>query len=164
MTDERAALKSEQLERIKQRDTFLNLNIVALGVVMAVALPGQRPAGIWLVVPWITAILGWAYLSNDDKVSAIARHLRLQVRPADVASAWETSNKGLLRPRIRWIADVATFLLSYIVPTPVALALFVVSTPGSPRTVGYVIMAVESAVTSTLAGFFVASALQRRRA
>lgn len=163
MTDERAALKSEQLERIKQRDTFLNLNIVALGLVTALALPGQRPAGIWLVVPWITTILGWAYLSNDDKVSAIARHLRLQVRPADVASSWETSRKGLLRPRIRWIADAATFMLSYVVPTPVALALFFVSTPGSPPTAGYVIMAVESTVTSSLAGVFVASALQRHR-
>jgi hypothetical protein len=36
MTDERATLKVEQPERIKYRDNFFNLNIVAVGVVAAI--------------------------------------------------------------------------------------------------------------------------------
>lgn len=162
--DERPTLKSEQLERIKQRDTFLNLNIVALGVVTAVAQPGQRSGGVWLIVPWITTILGWAYLSNDDKISAIARHLRLQVSPLDTASSWETSRKGLLPLRVRWYADVTVFVLSFVAPTPVAIVLFARNATGPWPVAVWVIAALESSVTAGLAAVYLISATRRRRA
>ncbi|OJF79860.1 hypothetical protein NS14008_12475 [Nocardia seriolae] len=162
MTDEHPTLKSEQLERIKLRDTFLNLNIVALGVVTAVGLPGQR-GGVWLIVPWITTILGWAYLSNDDKVSAIARHLRLQVSPIDVSGSWETSRKGLLPLRIRWFADVITFTLSFIAPTPAAITLYATSVHTSRPTVIYLVTALEAMATTALAAVYAMSAARRRR-
>ncbi|BEK95013.1 hypothetical protein [Nocardia seriolae] len=162
VTDEHPTLKSEQLERIKLRDTFLNLNIVALGVVTAVGLPGQR-GGVWLIVPWITTILGWAYLSNDDKVSAIARHLRLQVSPIDVSGSWETSRKGLLPLRIRWFADVITFTLSFIAPIPAAITLYATSLHTSRPTVIYLVTALEAMATTALAAVYAMSAARRRR-
>ena len=97
MTDERTALKAEQLERIKQRDTFLNLNIVAVGVVAAIAVQGQRQAAAWLVVPWVTLVLGWAYLSNDDKITAIGQHVRASLDPQAAERSWEVSDKGRAR-------------------------------------------------------------------
>src|SRR5690242_2433618 len=80
-------LKAEQLERIKQRDNFLNLNIVAIGVISSVAIQGSRRDVIWLLIPWVTFILGWVYLSNDDKITAIAQHL--DNAQSSSSSLWE---------------------------------------------------------------------------
>ncbi|MFE9321871.1 hypothetical protein ACIHDR_03565 [Nocardia sp. NPDC052278] len=158
MTDERTALKSEQLERIKQRDTFLNLNVVALGAISAIAMQSPKTGGVWLVGPWITAILGWAYLSNDDKVSAIARHLRAQV----ASTSWEAGHKGLLPRQARLLADALTFILSFTLPTPVAVALYAMTSKGAWPAVVCAIIAVEVIVTTGLIALYLASALRRR--
>jgi hypothetical protein len=131
VTDERSALKTEQLERIKQRDNFLNLNIVAVGVVAAVAVQSRPHAAAWLVVPWVTVVLGWAYLSNDDKVTAIGQHVRASLDQQTAEESWEASEKGLLPPAVRRVADAVVFLLSFVLPTPVALALYVASRSGT---------------------------------
>ena len=117
-------LKAEQLERIKLRDTFLNLNIVALGLITAIAVQGQRQAAAWLVVPWLMAIMGWAYLSNDDKITAIARHLKTTPDAQTTALSWEVSQKGLLPPWVRRVAETVVFLLSFVLPIPVSIALY----------------------------------------
>jgi hypothetical protein len=166
VTAEQAALKAEQLERIKQRDSFLNLNIVAVGVVTAIAVQGQRQAGAWLVIPWITVILGWAYLANDDKVTAIARHLADSLDPRSAAGSWETGAKGLLPPPVRRLADSVVFLFSFIIPTPVAVAMYVTGRSGMrtwfPQVV--VIVGVEATVGAGLCAAYVMSVRSRRRA
>jgi hypothetical protein len=163
VTDERSALKTEQLERIKQRDNFLNLNIIAVGVVAAIAVQGQRQAAAWLVVPWVTLVLGWAYLSNDDKVTALGQHVRASLDPQTAERSWEVSEKGLLPPPVRRLADAVVFLLSFVIPTPVALAMYVASRPGthtwSPAVVAVVVFDVVT--VAGLCAAYVASLVRR---
>src|SRR5689334_6877107 len=113
---EYAALKSEQLERIKLRDNFLNLNLVALATVGVVAIQGSSKSCLWLLVPWICAVLGWAYLSNDDKVSAIAIQLRHSSTDGRALGLWEAGEKGLIRQPWRMGGEVAAFLLTFTIP------------------------------------------------
>ncbi|MFD9552504.1 hypothetical protein ACFWBG_34415 [Nocardia salmonicida] len=151
MNAEYASLKSEQLERIKQRDTFLNLNIVAIAAITAVAVQGQKQSAAWLVIPWVTAILGSTYLANDDKVSAIARHLKMQ--SPNPATSWESSGKGILSPRVRRYVDIMVFVLSFILPAPVAVALYGISYQWPWAPIAITVAAVEIAL---IAGLFVA--------
>jgi hypothetical protein len=162
MTDERAMLKTEQLERIKQRDTFLNLNIVALGVVTAIAVQGQKQAAAWLVVPWLTAIMGWAYLSNDDKVTAIARHLKATRDTQAAALSWEAGQKGLLPSWVRRLAEVVVFLLSFVLPTPVAITLYATTSLATWPVVVLIVVIFEAMITASLCAIYVLSTIRRR--
>jgi hypothetical protein len=162
VSDELASLKAEQLERIKQRDGFLNLNIVAVGVITAIAVQGQRQAAAWLVVPWVTVILGWAYLSNDDKVTAIARHVTAGLAPAAAVRSWETGAKGLLPPAVRRVADGVVFVLSFVIPTPVAVAMYAVARSGT-RTWAPHVVAILTVEVILAAGLCAAFALSMAR-
>ena len=124
MTDEGPALRAEQLERIKQRDGFLNLNVVAVGTVGAISLssPGRLPA--ILLIPWATAILGWAYVANDDKVTALGRHLYGVLPTHQQTQSWDAGNKGYLPAAVRRSAEVIVFFLSFVVPTPASILIF----------------------------------------
>lgn len=163
MTDEHMTLKTEQLERIKQRDTFLNLNIVALGVFAAIAVQNQKQAAAWLVVPWLTAIIGWAYLSNDDKVTAIARHLTATVDTRTAALSWEAGQKGLLPLWVRRLAEVVVFLLSFVLPTPVAIALYATAYPETTwGPISLVVVIFEAIITACLCAVYTLSVIRRR--
>ena len=129
---EYAALKTEQLERIKQRDTFLNLAIVAVGLAAGFSSQADVPSIAWLSIPWVSMILGWAYLSNDDKVSAIGWYLReTEIKAERVETpTWETSAKGYLPPTLRTIADAMVFLIAFVFPTPAAIAIYTLTDTG----------------------------------
>ena len=43
------SLESERLERIKQRDGFLNLNVVGIGVTASLAAQGSGQRYVWLL-------------------------------------------------------------------------------------------------------------------
>jgi hypothetical protein len=162
---EYAALKMEQLERVKQRDGFLNLTVVAVALVGAVAVQGPRQAAAWFVIPWVTFILGWAYLSNDDKVSGIAIHLRSHLDPVFLAESWEATNKGLLSKTSRRIGEASAYVVAYIIPTPVSLILFDLSGSTGTRwnhlTISLAV--VEVILTGGLAAAFVRSLIRRRK-
>jgi hypothetical protein len=158
-------LKGEQLERIKQRDAFLNLNIVAVGIVAAIATEGPTRAAAWLAIPWVTVLLGWAYLSNDDKVTAISQHMRAALDPSSPLLAWESGPKGFLAPKLRRSAENVVFIVSFIAPTPVAIALYLSSQPSStPKTLAAIVVLVcEIALDVGLGALFAGSAIHRYR-
>ncbi len=93
-------LKSEQIERIKQRDAFLNFNIIALALVATYASEDGQRTFAWLSIPWAATILGAAYVANDEKVSAISRYMR------DIVSEFEPSyfpsREHSMRRSTRW--------------------------------------------------------------
>lgn len=161
MSDERPALRAEQLERIKQRDGFLNLNVVAVGTVGAISLssPGRLPA--ILLIPWATAILGWAYVANDDKVTALGRHLYGILPAHQQAQSWEAGTKGYLPGAVRRSAEVIVFFLSFVVPTPASILIFArADRPwADPLLVATVI--VGSALTFVLAAVYLLSMIRR---
>ena len=71
---EYAALKAEQLARIGMRDNLLYATLAAFGGVLAAALTARQPACL-LLVPPVGVILGWTYLVNDLKITAIREYI-----------------------------------------------------------------------------------------
>ncbi len=80
LLQEYSTLKAEQGSRIQFRDNMLYTTIGAVGAIASVGLGGfNAGAGTvrhaFLIVPWLTAILGWTYVVNDEKITAIRRYI-----------------------------------------------------------------------------------------
>lgn len=72
-------LKDEQIQRIGFRDNLIYVTLGVFGGVLAFALGEQVNPVALLVLPWVSLILGWTYLVNDEKISAIGRYIRKKV-------------------------------------------------------------------------------------
>lgn len=127
LLQEYGALKSEQAQRIGFRDNMLYVTIGAVGGVVSVGLgiggAGALPEA-FLLVPWVTAILGWTYLANDQKITAIRQYVEGSLEPRlrgllgtnEVLFRWESFHRQDKRRRQRkWIQlliDLSTFVFS----------------------------------------------------
>jgi hypothetical protein len=69
-------LKSEQAQRIGFRDNLLYATLGLFGAILSFAVSNVANYYALLVVPWVCLILGWAYLINDEKISAIGEYIR----------------------------------------------------------------------------------------
>lgn len=125
---EYTALKYEAAERIKQRDHFVYLNITAIGATVAFVLGETATPYALLVVPWISMSLGWAYLANDDKVSALGNYVEHGLG-AKLGSAflWECGEKRStnLKRQFRWaqfMVDLSQFVLPAFVIVAIAFS------------------------------------------
>ncbi|MGB3508742.1 MAG: hypothetical protein WBA93_05770, partial [Microcoleaceae cyanobacterium] len=56
---------------------YLTLGI--FGGILSFALSNKTNFYALLVIPWICLILGWTYLVNDEKISAIGKYIRLNL-------------------------------------------------------------------------------------
>jgi hypothetical protein len=82
--------------------------------------------------------MGWTYLVNDQKVTAIGRYLRTELAPrlsaligADVLR-WETAHRSDNRRRQRKGIQLAVDLTVFILPATTAIAWYWASTPTNP--------------------------------
>ena len=65
-------LKVEQIQRIGFRDNLLYTTLGIFGAVVSFAMSNPANTYALLVVPWVCLVLGWTYVVNDEKISAIA--------------------------------------------------------------------------------------------
>ncbi|MDI1444514.1 hypothetical protein [Polyangium sp. 6x1] len=143
---EYGALKSEQSARIGFRDNLLYVTVGAVGAVTSVALGGFGGGGgpmyaAFLVVPWVTAILGWTYLVNDQKITAIrmyvedelGKRVKLRARARQALFGWEgfhrRDGRRKLRKWIQLVIDLLTFVLSGMT----AIAAYMLHVPPDKR-------------------------------
>ncbi|MFF0597253.1 hypothetical protein [Streptomyces antibioticus] len=153
------SVKDEQKARIGFRD---NLLYVTLGVVAAViaAAAQARQTSMLLALPPVCVVLGWTYLVNDEKISAIGRYVRGELTPrlaavtgaADVFG-WETFHRGDARRTSRKIVQCVVDLLAFCV---VPLAALTVYWGGGQLSAGLLALSlVEAAGVAGLAVFVV---------
>jgi hypothetical protein len=136
LRDEVKTLKDEQRDRIKQRDSLIYSVIVAVAAVAG----GTRLAGaaVPLLLPPVTLLLGWTYLTNDQMVSAIGRHLRTQLAPRLAALAgtevllWENTRLVDRRYRQRKTIQLIVDLIAFVAPALVAVVWFWAHGPANP--------------------------------
>lgn len=133
LLQEYTSLKSEQGARIGFRDNLLYTTIGAVGAIAAVALGGFSSGSgpirhAFLLVPWVTAILGWTYLVNDEKITAIRRYIDTSLAPRleelmgdtykDFAFGWEHFHRSDRyrqdRKGVQLAIDLWTFVVSGI--------------------------------------------------
>ena len=70
-------LKEEQLKRIEFRDQMIYITLGIFGSILSFALSNKTNLYALLVIPWVCLILGWTYIVNDEKISAIGKYIRL---------------------------------------------------------------------------------------
>lgn len=126
--NEYVKLKDEQIERMRFRDNLLYVTLAAFGGVISYAMSHPSHHYTFLVLPWICLILGWTYLVNDEKISAIGRYIRLTMteklgplvnEQPELLFGWEIAHRDdkwrKSRKKFQLLIDEVTFCLSGIV-------------------------------------------------
>lgn len=122
-------LKDEQTQRIGFRDNLLYFTLGVFGAVISFAVSNKANYYALLVIPWVCLILGWTYLVNDEKITAIGIYIRLtlsekikqETASNDIESifGWESAHRNDQRRKRRkieqLIIDQITFVFSGII-------------------------------------------------
>jgi hypothetical protein len=74
-------IKSEQRSRIGFRDNLLYATLASMGAVIAAVMRRDGQTELLLLLPPVSVLLGWTYLVNDEKISAIGRYIRDELAP-----------------------------------------------------------------------------------
>jgi hypothetical protein len=131
-------LKQEQLARISTRDNLIYVTLASLAAVAAATLQ-LGFSSLLLLLPPACLILGWTYLANDQKVSAIGYHLRTvlipgiseQLQTQEPLFTWEFSHRADSRRLMRKGAQLCIDLLTFCLPAITAVIVFAASGPMS---------------------------------
>jgi hypothetical protein len=121
-------LKDEQISRIGFRDNLLYTTLAAIGGIISYAFSGTYNYFALLVLPFICFVLGWTYLVNDEKISAIGKYLRINCtstikKMVDENSlqmfGWEVAHRSdkrrVSRKILQFMVDEMTFVGSGLI-------------------------------------------------
>ncbi len=124
-------LKYEQSQRIQFRDNLLLAHLTVVGAIVGFAITNSHNpliAYAYLVVPWTSSIIGWAYLNNDIVISKIRNYLRDELSPrlnkecgVPHAFGWETTVRSSAGRTTRKLAQLFIDLAAFTVPAVAAL-------------------------------------------
>lgn len=114
-------IKEEQKTRIGFRDNLLYFTLAASSAVLAITVQSGE-AHLLLAVPVICLVLGWTYLVNDEKISAVGCYIRDRLGPrlAELSGArgavfgWEAYHRDdasrTMRKRLQTAVDLFTYV------------------------------------------------------
>lgn len=115
------SVKDEQKARIGFRDNLLYVTLAVVAAVAAAAAQAGRTSML-LALPPVCVVLGWTYLVNDEKISAIGAYVRGDLGPrlAELAQVersavfgWEVAHRGdarrASRKGIQCVVDLLAF-------------------------------------------------------
>jgi len=127
-------LKSEQAQRIGFRDNLLYVTLTLFGTVISFALFNPSHYYALLVIPWICLILGWTYVVNDEKISAIGRYIRYKLvekvkehtgyTDLDSLFGWEIAHRDDKHRRRRKIQQLIVDEITFVISGAIALSAF----------------------------------------
>jgi hypothetical protein len=156
-------LKAEQVARISLRDNLLYAVLGSAAAVCAVTFTAKTPA-LLLLLPAASTVLGWVYLVNDHKVSAIGRYLRDVLDPrltaligaASPVFGWEIANHADRRCTSRKMLWLCVDLLAFAAPGVAAVVAVLSSGPASAAVLA--VAAAEAVMVGVLAWQIIAYA------
>jgi hypothetical protein len=150
------SLKKEQNSRIAFRDHLLYATLGSLAGTIAITIGAPARAPLLLVLPAVCVVLGWTYLVNDEKVSALGRYVREQLAPKmaelaqdDSVFGWERIHRADDRRVSRKALQLGVELTTFVLPAVAAVVTYWLLDPY--HVVFTVIAAVEMLVTAVLA-------------
>jgi hypothetical protein len=126
-------LKEEQQARIGFRDHLIYATLASVAAVIAAVLPADDGPELLLLLPPVSVLLGWTYLVNDEKISAIGRYVReeltpqlasLTTVPAARVFGWEVAHRSDRRRVSRKWLQLAVDLLTFCVAPTAAVVVF----------------------------------------
>ncbi|MFC8388304.1 MULTISPECIES: hypothetical protein [unclassified Streptomyces] len=132
-------VKDEQKARIGFRDNLLYVTLAVVAAVIAAAAQAKQPSML-LALPPVCLVLGWTYLVNDEKISAIGRYVRDDLGPRLAALAangsgfttfgWEAYHRSDTRRRSRKTIQTVIDLTAFCAVPLAALVVFWVNGDG----------------------------------
>ena len=137
-------LKDEQAQRIGFRDNLLYVTLALFGTVLAFALGDKANPYALLVLPWVSLVLGWTYLVNDQKISAIGQYIRYTlvekvseltgqadkgVEEVESVFGWEIAHRSDRRRKRRKIEQLIIDEIAFVMSGFVALVAFWILVP-----------------------------------
>jgi hypothetical protein len=137
-------LKSEQAQRIGFRDNLLYVTLGLFGTIISFVFSNSANYYALLIIPWICLILGWTYVVNDEKISAIGRYIRLKLADKIKLAAsyggedllgWETAHRDDKHRQRRKIEQLVIDQIAFVVSGLVAIALFWTTVPCPPLSI-----------------------------
>jgi hypothetical protein len=154
-------LKDEQKTRIGFRDNLVYATLASMAAVVAATLSAKGHANLLLLLPPVSTPLGWTFLINDEKVSAIGRYIREVLRPrlgggAEDVLEWEIVHRTDARRRTRKLLQLAADLGLFSVPALAAIVVYWVNGPHTATflTVSIVEVAIVAVLTVQLILYF----------
>ncbi|GAB2726799.1 hypothetical protein [Streptomyces bullii] len=143
-------VKDEQKTRIGFRDNLLYVTLTVVAAVIAAAAQAKQPAML-LALPPVCVVLGWTYLVNDEKISAIGAYVRGDLGPRlarlagdERAFGWEIAHRSDARRRSRKAIQCAVDLLAFCVVPLAGLGVYWAAGNVSP---GLLALSVAEALT-----------------
>ncbi|MBE9065284.1 hypothetical protein IQ260_01305 [Leptolyngbya cf. ectocarpi LEGE 11479] len=135
LMDEYRVLKAEQSMRIGFRDNLLYVTLGLFGAIASFAFTNTQGYNAFLVIPWVCLVMGWTYLINDEKISAIGRYVRhtLEKRISDLIGGsadeqylfgWETAHRDDPRRKRRKYTQLVIDQITFVVSGLMALIVF----------------------------------------
>jgi hypothetical protein len=132
-------LKAEQTQRIGFRDNLLYVTLTLFGGIISLSVSNTANYYALLVIPWICVILGWTYLVNDEKISAIGRYIRYTLTDkikerigqsdTDVLLGWEVAHRSDPRRGRRKIEQLIIDEITFVISGIAALTAFGILVP-----------------------------------
>ncbi len=117
-------LKDEQIKRIGFRDNLLYVNLLLASGIFSFVFSDFQYAP-WkfnglLLAGWVVLILGWTYVVNDEKISAIGRYIRgklLTILGEEIPEGvlgWEIEHRSDKRRKRRKIEQLVIDEFSFV--------------------------------------------------
>jgi hypothetical protein len=135
-------LKTEQAQRIGFRDNLLYVTLGLFGSVVSFAVSNPANYYAFLVLPWVCLILGWTYIVNDEKISAIGRYIRYKLvdkiqehtgyTDLETLFGWEIAHRDDKHRKRRKIQQLIIDEITFVVSGIIALVAFWVLVPQHP--------------------------------
>ncbi|MGW0106042.1 hypothetical protein OIE99_10040 [Streptomyces cellulosae] len=126
-------VKDEQKARIGFRDNLLYVTLAVVAGVIAAAAQAKQPSML-LALPPVCVVLGWTYVVNDEKISAIGRYVRDDLGPRVAALTpdgsgfatfgWEAYHRRDTRRRSRKAVQLVIDLTAFCAVPLAALVVF----------------------------------------
>ncbi|MFI8807339.1 hypothetical protein [Micromonospora chalcea] len=154
-------LKQEQRARIGFRDNLIYVNLASMAAILVAILSAKGHVNLLLLLPAANVVLGWTYLANDEKISAIGHYVRCDLGPRlaavtsdDPAFGWETVHRSDARRVSRKFLQLGVDLATFVGPATAALLVFWAS--GYPGVILVCVSVLETAAVGVLAWQIVA--------
>jgi hypothetical protein len=125
-------LKEEQLRRIGFRDNLIYATFASVGAILLFTYGTASRREALLLVPPVCLVLGWTYLANDQKISAIGLYIRRELSNSistianivDGVFLWEHEHRSDERRRSRKYLQLTVDLLTFCGPGVVSVLVF----------------------------------------
>jgi len=119
-------LKEEQISRISTRDSLIYITLGIFGAIFSFSVLNNQYLYSLLIIPVVSFVLGWVYITNDEKISNIGKYIREDLFKAikeeapnikdDYLLHWEIKHRSdelrIFRKITQFFVDLTTFSAS----------------------------------------------------